>query len=39
MKTGWWKNLYVQVIAAIFAGVLVGYFSPETEPAIKPLGA
>ncbi len=38
MKTGWWKNLYVQVLAAIFAGVLLGYFSPETGASMKPLG-
>lgn len=38
MKTGWWKNLYVQVLAAIFTGVLLGYFSPETGVALKPLG-
>ena len=38
MKTGWWKNLYVQVLAAIFAGVLLGVLAPDTGAAMKPLG-
>jgi aerobic C4-dicarboxylate transport protein len=33
-----WKQLYVQVIAAILLGALIGHFSPETGIALKPLG-
>ncbi|MBE2205615.1 MAG: dicarboxylate/amino acid:cation symporter [Chthoniobacterales bacterium] len=32
------KSLYAQVIVAIFAGVLLGHFFPETGAAMKPLG-
>ena len=31
-------TLYLQVIAAIVLGVLVGYFFPATGEALKPLG-
>jgi aerobic C4-dicarboxylate transport protein len=34
----WYKLLYVQVLAAIVAGVLVGHFYPATGAALKPLG-
>ncbi|WP_109809347.1 dicarboxylate/amino acid:cation symporter [Sphingosinithalassobacter portus] len=34
----WWQMLYVQVLAAIIAGVLLGHFLPETGEAMKPLG-
>jgi aerobic C4-dicarboxylate transport protein len=30
--------LYVQVLAAIIAGVLLGHFAPQTAVALKPLG-
>ena len=32
------NTLYLQVIAAIVAGILVGYFFPATGAALKPLG-
>jgi aerobic C4-dicarboxylate transport protein len=32
-----WRHLYVQVIAAVLAGVLLGYFAPDTGAAMKPL--
>src|SRR5882757_784505 len=34
----WYKILYVQVLIAIFAGVLVGYFYPNLGKELKPLG-
>jgi len=34
----WYTHLYVQVLAAIAAGVLVGQFAPATGEALKPLG-
>ena len=33
-----YKSLYVQVIAAIIVGVLLGHFFPEVGAAMKPLG-
>lgn len=33
-----YRNLYVQVLIAISTGVALGYFSPETGEAMKPLG-
>ena len=33
-----WTQLYVQVLAAIVLGALVGYFAPQTGEAMKPLG-
>ena len=38
MRAGWWKSLYVQVLVAIVAGVLLGYFDPGLGAALKPLG-
>jgi len=38
MRAGWWKSLYVQVLVAIVAGVLLGYFDPKLGEALKPLG-
>ncbi len=35
---GLWRSLYVQVIAAIVAGGLIGHFAPDTAVALKPLG-
>ena len=32
------QHLYVQVVAAITFGILLGYFFPETATAMKPLG-
>jgi aerobic C4-dicarboxylate transport protein len=34
----WYAHLYVQVLIAIVAGVLIGHFAPETGEALKPLG-
>ncbi|MCC2976082.1 dicarboxylate/amino acid:cation symporter [Sphingomonas sp. PL-96] len=34
----WYRHLYVQVLVAIVAGVLLGHFYPETGAALKPLG-
>ncbi len=34
----WYAHLYVQVLAAIAAGILVGHFAPATGEALKPLG-
>ncbi len=33
----WYAHLYVQVLAAIVAGVLLGHFAPTTGEALKPL--
>nr|WP_269634429.1 dicarboxylate/amino acid:cation symporter [Methylovulum miyakonense] len=32
------RHLYAQVLAAIFMGILLGHFCPETAVAMKPLG-
>ncbi|MFC3214986.1 dicarboxylate/amino acid:cation symporter [Novosphingobium panipatense] len=34
----WYTHLYVQVLIAITAGVLLGHFQPATGEALKPLG-
>lgn len=34
----WYKHLYVQVLAAILAGVLLGHFYPTVGAQMKPLG-
>jgi len=34
----WYRSLYIQVLAAIVAGVLIGHFAPATGAALKPLG-
>jgi len=34
----WYRHLYVQVLIAIVAGVLLGHFFPSTGEALKPLG-
>jgi aerobic C4-dicarboxylate transport protein len=34
----WYKKLYVQVLIAIFVGILVGHFFPTTGVDLKPLG-
>ncbi|WP_035060414.1 dicarboxylate/amino acid:cation symporter [Andreprevotia chitinilytica] len=38
MKQPFYKVLYVQVLIAIVAGVLLGHFNPELGAALKPLG-
>ncbi|TIX75346.1 MAG: cation:dicarboxylase symporter family transporter, partial [Mesorhizobium sp.] len=37
-KLPFYRHLYVQVLAAIAAGVLLGHFYPETGEAMKPFG-
>ncbi|MBJ7498727.1 MAG: dicarboxylate/amino acid:cation symporter [Sphingopyxis sp.] len=34
----WWSHLYVQVLAAIAGGVLLGHFRPEIGVQFQPLG-
>ena len=34
----WYRHLYVQVLIAIFLGILIGHFWPATGEALKPLG-
>ncbi|HWW57149.1 MAG TPA: dicarboxylate/amino acid:cation symporter [Sphingopyxis sp.] len=34
----WWSHLYVQVLAAILGGVLLGHFWPEAGVKLQPLG-
>src|ERR1700753_1105574 len=34
----WYKILYIQVLIAIFVGILVGHFDPDLGKALKPLG-
>jgi aerobic C4-dicarboxylate transport protein len=34
----WYKVLYIQVLIAIFLGILVGYFNPNLGKELKPLG-
>lgn len=37
-RRAWYAHLYVQVLAAIVAGVALGHFAPATGEAFKPLG-
>ena len=34
----WYRHLYVQVIIAIAAGIIIGHFAPEAGASLKPLG-
>jgi len=34
----WYRILYLQVIVAVVAGILVGYYFPDLGKALKPLG-
>jgi aerobic C4-dicarboxylate transport protein len=34
----WYRILYLQVLIAIFAGVLIGHFDPDLGKQLKPLG-
>src|SRR5664279_3257964 len=34
----WYRILYLQVLVAVFLGVLIGYFFPEVGKSLKPLG-
>lgn len=38
MRGSWWKSLYIQVLVAIVAGVLLGYFHPSLGASMKPIG-
>ena len=38
MRKAWWKSLYLQVLVAIVAGVLLGVFEPGLGEKMKPLG-
>jgi len=37
-KVPFYRHLYVQVLAAIAAGILLGHYYPEIGASIKPLG-
>jgi aerobic C4-dicarboxylate transport protein len=37
-RPAWYSVLYVQVLIAIVAGILLGHFAPATGLALKPLG-
>jgi aerobic C4-dicarboxylate transport protein len=37
-RKSWYRILYVQVLIAVFAGILVGHFFPESGKSLKPLG-
>jgi aerobic C4-dicarboxylate transport protein len=37
-RRAWYKILYIQVLIAIAAGVVLGHFFPDTGKAMKPLG-
>jgi Na+/H+-dicarboxylate symporter len=37
-KVPFYRHLYVQVLAAIAAGILLGHFYPELGASLKPLG-
>jgi aerobic C4-dicarboxylate transport protein len=37
-KVAWYKQLYAQVLAAIVAGVCIGYFFPAVGIKLQPLG-
>src|SRR6201990_1098096 len=34
----WYKILYIQVLIAIFLGILIGHFYPDLGKSLKPLG-
>jgi len=36
--TRWYRVLYIQVLLAVFAGILVGAFFPDFGKSLKPLG-
>src|SRR5437870_4838356 len=37
-QKAWYKILYIQVLIAIFIGILVGWLKPELGKELKPLG-
>jgi aerobic C4-dicarboxylate transport protein len=34
----WYAALYVQVLAGIAAGIIVGWIAPQTGEALRPMG-
>jgi aerobic C4-dicarboxylate transport protein len=38
MRLPWYRHLYVQVLAAILLGALLGHFQPALGESLKPLG-
>jgi aerobic C4-dicarboxylate transport protein len=34
----WYRILYIQVLVAVFIGILIGYWFPDTGKSLKPLG-
>jgi aerobic C4-dicarboxylate transport protein len=38
LRKPWYRILYVQVLIAVFLGVFVGHFFPESGKSLKPLG-
>ncbi|WP_309894984.1 dicarboxylate/amino acid:cation symporter [Archangium sp.] len=38
MRLGWLKNLYVQVLAAVVFGAVLGHLWPQAGESLKPLG-
>jgi aerobic C4-dicarboxylate transport protein len=34
----WYRILYIQVLIAVFAGILIGHFFPDFGKSLKPLG-
>ncbi len=37
-KKPWYRILYIQVLIAVFIGIVVGYFNPGLGKSLKPLG-
>ncbi|MDD5261546.1 MAG: dicarboxylate/amino acid:cation symporter [Methylacidiphilales bacterium] len=37
-KKPWYRILYIQVLIAVFAGILLGFFFPDLGKSLKPLG-
>jgi aerobic C4-dicarboxylate transport protein len=38
MRQPWYRILYVQVLIAVFIGILIGHFFPEFGKSLEPLG-
>jgi aerobic C4-dicarboxylate transport protein len=38
VRTPWWRLLYVQVLLAVVAGILLGWLWPDAGKTLKPLG-
>ncbi len=38
VRTPWWRLLYVQVLLAVAAGIVLGWLWPEAGKTLKPLG-